>query len=38
MKHFSDRIRLTLHAGKGGSGSITYYTDKNVRKGQPDGG
>lgn len=27
-----------LHAGKGGNGSIAYFTDKTIRKGKPDGG
>lgn len=25
-------------AGKGGNGSYTFFTDKNVRRGAPDGG
>ncbi len=27
-----------MRAGKGGNGVLSYYTDKRVRKGAPDGG
>lgn len=37
-KNFADQVRLTLIAGTGGNGCISYYTDKTVRKGHPDGG
>lgn len=37
-RNFADQIRITLVAGAGGNGCISYYTDKTVRKGQPDGG
>ena len=38
MKNFSDQVKLTLNAGKGGNGSISYFVDKKIRKGKPDGG
>ncbi len=38
MKNFSDQVKLFLIAGKGGNGSIAYFTDKTIRKGKPDGG
>lgn len=37
-RNFADQVRVTLVAGSGGNGCISYYTDKTVRKGQPDGG
>jgi hypothetical protein len=37
-KNFADQIRLSVVAGMGGNGCISYYTDKRVRRGQPDGG
>lgn len=38
LKNFSDRVRLTVNAGKGGNGSNSYFTSKTVRRGAPDGG
>jgi len=38
LKNFSDQVKLTLNAGKGGNGSISYFVDKKIRKGKPDGG
>jgi GTP-binding protein len=38
LKNFSDQVKLFFYAGKGGNGSITYFTDKKIRKGKPDGG
>jgi GTPase len=38
LKSFSDQVRLEVHAGKGGNGVITYFTDKTIRRGKPDGG
>lgn len=37
-KNFADQVRINVVAGDGGNGCITYYTDKRVRRGQPDGG
>lgn len=31
-------MRLTIVAGNGGNGCFSFYADKRVRKGQPDGG
>lgn len=31
-------MRLTIFGGKGGNGCTSYYTDKVIRRGQPDGG
>lgn len=38
LKNFSDSVKLAIKAGKGGNGVMTYYTDKNIRRGAPDGG
>lgn len=37
-KNFSDSVRLAISAGKGGNGCTAFYTDKIIRRGQPDGG
>lgn len=37
-RHFIDRIRLNVRAGDGGNGSYTFYADRFVSKGAPDGG
>lgn len=37
-RNFADQVKLTLVAGSGGSGSTSYFADKRVRRGQPDGG
>ena len=29
---------MIVEAGKGGNGSIAYFTDKRIRRGAPDGG
>jgi GTP-binding protein len=38
LKNFSDSVKLAIKAGKGGNGVMTYYTDKRIRSGAPDGG
>jgi GTP-binding protein len=38
LKNYSDRVKLAIKAGNGGNGAISYFTDKRVRKGAPDGG
>lgn len=38
LKNFSDSVRLRVKAGHGGFGSISYFTDKKVRRGFPYGG
>lgn len=37
-KNFADRVKIKLAAGTGGNGCYSFYADKQVRKGQPDGG
>ena len=38
LKNYSDRVRLSVDAGKGGNGCISFFTSKTIRKGAPDGG
>jgi hypothetical protein len=38
LKNFSDSVKLSIKAGDGGNGIVTYYTDKRIRVGAPDGG
>lgn len=38
LKNFSDSVKLNIKAGDGGNGILTYYTDKRIRVGAPDGG
>lgn len=38
MRNFADRVKLHVKAGNGGSGTVSYFTDKRIRKGKPDGG
>ncbi len=38
LKNFSDSAKLNIKAGNGGYGVLTYYTDKRIRVGAPDGG
>ncbi|MCR9248048.1 MAG: GTPase ObgE [bacterium] len=35
---FVDELELTLRAGKGGDGCVSFLRDKNTLKGGPDGG
>ena len=35
---FIDSVELTISSGKGGAGSISFWTEKFVAKGGPDGG
>lgn len=35
---FVDSVELTISSGKGGAGSISFWTEKFVAKGGPDGG
>lgn len=37
-KNFADQVRIKVKAGDGGNGCISYFSDKRVRRGQPDGG
>jgi GTP-binding protein len=37
-RNFVDKVKLTLKGGKGGNGCVTYYRDRKVRTGAPDGG
>ena len=38
LKNFSDSVKLFVVGGKGGNGTISFYTDKRVRRGAPYGG
>jgi len=38
LKNFSDSVKLSIRAGNGGNGVLTFYSDKKVRFGAPDGG
>ncbi|VEU78273.1 GTPase ObgE [Mycoplasmopsis columbinasalis] len=38
MARFIDQIKLTLQAGKGGNGMISFRREAHVDKGGPDGG
>ncbi|KAI4453660.1 developmentally regulated gtp-binding protein-related [Holotrichia oblita] len=35
---FIDRVKINIKAGDGGDGGISFYTEKYVEKGGPDGG
>ncbi len=35
---FIDRVELTLSSGKGGAGAVSFWTEKFVAQGGPDGG
>ena len=35
---FIDKARMTLKAGKGGDGCISFWREKFVERGGPDGG
>jgi len=35
---FVDSVELMIHSGKGGAGSISFWTEKFVANGGPDGG
>jgi GTPase len=35
---FIDRVELTLSSGKGGAGAVSFWTEKFVPQGGPDGG
>eukprot|EP01132_Coremiostelium_polycephalum_P005842 gene5842-7271_t len=35
---FSDRVRISLRAGNGGDGGVSFYRAKYVPEGPPDGG
>ena len=37
-RNFVDRLKLVIKAGNGGRGCVTYYRDRKVRTGAPDGG
>lgn len=37
-RNFVDRVKCTVKAGNGGKGCVTYYRDRKVRTGAPDGG
>ena len=38
MLYYKDRIRLTLIAGSGGSGALSFRTSRGLPRGGPDGG
>ena len=33
-----DRVTISIKAGNGGSGKVSFHREKNVAKGGPDGG
>ncbi len=35
---FVDKIKFKVIAGNGGTGCFTFYRDRSVRTGAPDGG
>ncbi len=35
---FVDELQITVRAGKGGDGCVSFLRDKNVQRGGPDGG
>ena len=35
---FVDELEITVRAGKGGDGCLSFLRDKNTIKGGPDGG
>ncbi|MCU0847978.1 MAG: GTPase ObgE [Spirochaetes bacterium] len=38
MSKFTDTMTIRIHAGKGGSGSVSFRREKYIPKGGPDGG
>lgn len=38
MADFVDRVRITVKAGNGGNGSMSFHREKYVQAGGPDGG
>ncbi len=38
MAKFTDTIRIRISAGKGGQGAVSFYREKYIPKGGPDGG
>lgn len=38
MKHFIDQAKITVRAGKGGDGIVSFRREKYINKGGPDGG
>jgi len=38
LNMFVDSVELMIHSGKGGAGSISFWTEKFVANGGPDGG
>ena len=35
---FVDKARITVHAGKGGDGAVSFHREKYIANGGPDGG
>ena len=35
---FTDKVRISVHAGKGGDGAVAFHREKYIAAGGPDGG